>query len=132
MLFNTNWRSGVRGWSFCAPAYTSPFGTYRAAFSTAALPLRAAVSPGLTVFDRDLKRRHRDWAASPKNREASRTVDYLKDHVAEQIADRLLVSTNRGQRPLGYSQRGMFHWLLRTSSDASPQLWKLAQDAVIS
>jgi hypothetical protein len=44
-----------------------------------------------TVFDRSLKRIQRDRAALKNNGEDSRTVDYLRNEVAERMIERLLV-----------------------------------------
>jgi NADH dehydrogenase [ubiquinone] 1 alpha subcomplex assembly factor 5 len=44
-----------------------------------------------TVFDRSLKRIQRDRAALKNNGEESRTVDYLRNEVAERMIERLLV-----------------------------------------
>lgn len=47
-------------------------------------------SSPFAVFDRHLKKAQRDRAAS--NKEASRLADYVKDEVAANMVDRLLVS----------------------------------------
>jgi NADH dehydrogenase [ubiquinone] 1 alpha subcomplex assembly factor 5 len=43
------------------------------------------------VFDRDVKRRQKDWAALRDGGEKSRTVDYLRDEVADRMMERLMV-----------------------------------------
>lgn len=50
-----------------------------------------STSPAFQVFNRETKRLQRDRAAS--NVEASRTVDYLRETVADRLVDRLLVNS---------------------------------------
>lgn len=46
------------------------------------------------VFDRDMKRMQRDRAAVVDNGDRSRTVDYLRDEVADRLVERFAVSFN--------------------------------------
>lgn len=64
-------------------------------------PGASAASPNspFVVFDRAAKRAQRDRAASDKDR--SRLTDYVKDEVAGNMVDRLLVS--RARRDLSRS-----------------------------
>jgi NADH dehydrogenase [ubiquinone] 1 alpha subcomplex assembly factor 5 len=43
------------------------------------------------VFDRSVKRLQKDRAACRQNGERSRTVDYVRDEVADRMMERLLV-----------------------------------------
>lgn len=52
----------------------------------------AHVNQPFAVFDRDMKRVQRDRAASKNGGEDSRTVDYLRNEVADRMIERLLVS----------------------------------------
>lgn len=58
----------------------------------AAAPKASASSPAspFIIFDRNVKKLQRDRAASDKER--SRLTDYVKDEVAGNMVDRLLVS----------------------------------------
>lgn len=44
------------------------------------------------VFDRDMKRLQKDRAATIDSGERSRTVDYLRNEVADRLAERFAVS----------------------------------------
>ena len=61
--------------------------TSRSTSNTSSAPSLGAAT--FQIFDRDLKRLQRDRAAI--NVEESRNVDYLRDEVAERLAERLLV-----------------------------------------
>lgn len=52
-------------------------------------PIRAQSSGAPAIFDREMKRRQRDWAAS-SNVTESRITDYLRAEVADRVVDRLL------------------------------------------
>ena len=62
--------------------------TPKRAFATLS---NAHVNQPFAVFDRQVKRRQRDRAAIKNDGEASRTVDYLRNEVAERMVERLLV-----------------------------------------
>jgi len=61
--------------------------TSRSASNTGTGPSQGAAT--FQIFDRNLKRTQRDRAAD--NAEESRKVDYLRDEVANRLAERLLV-----------------------------------------
>lgn len=96
----------------------------------AAAPRPSATSPAnpFTVFDRKVKRLQRDRAASDKER--SRLTDYVKDEVAANMVDRLLVSPHREKG--GAPSRLTSFRFSRTSSGAFLQSWILALDLDLS
>ena len=51
----------------------------------------ANINQPFTVFDRNMKRLQRDRAAAKNDGEDSRTVDYLRNEVADRMIERLLV-----------------------------------------
>ena len=64
-----------------------------ASISSTPPPNPNSVGP-FQVFDREAKRIQKDRAASRDNGERSRTVDYVRESVADSMMERLLVSTN--------------------------------------
>lgn len=56
------------------------------------------------VFDRQAKRLQRDRAALRANGERSKTVDYVRDEVADRMMERFLVHNMSLPMPLRYLQ----------------------------
>jgi len=62
-----------------------------AAISSSSPPLSTGTVGPYQVFDRDVKRLQRDRAATSDGGSRSRTVDYVRDEVAERMLERFLV-----------------------------------------
>ena len=75
-LRTTTLRTLTRG--YASPSSSSPVNPY-------------SVGP-FQVFDRHVKRLQKDRAAAKEGGQRSRTVDYVRDEVADRMVERFLVS----------------------------------------
>jgi NADH dehydrogenase [ubiquinone] 1 alpha subcomplex assembly factor 5 len=58
--------------------------------------INTAVQSPLKVFDRETKRLQKDRAAARDGGTRSRTVDYVRDEVANRLIERFIVSNHSG------------------------------------
>lgn len=63
-----------------------------------ASPLDGTAIGPFRVFDRRMKQMQKDRAASADNGHRSRTVDYLRDEVADRVIERFAVRNSRTVR----------------------------------
>ena len=59
--------------------------------SASSSPINPTTVGPFQVFDRSVKRAQKEWAASRDNGSRSRMVDYVRDEVAERMAERFRV-----------------------------------------